>query len=116
QLTTDSAEDISEETAFTETENNVFDQEQLYRFVAQGMDLWHVPGMSVTVVSKDEVLFQQGFGQTATRDGLVVDEHTLFAAASTTKAMVVAGLLILQDEGKLSLDDPITTLLPEIQF
>jgi CubicO group peptidase (beta-lactamase class C family) len=95
---------------------NTFDQEHLYRFVAQGMDLWNVPGMAVAVVSKDQVLFQQGFGQTATRDGLPVDEHTLFAAASTTKAMVVAGLLMLQDEGKLKFSDPITKLLPEVQF
>lgn len=116
QLTTEAAEDVAEETAEAEAGKNAFDQEQLYRFVAQGMDLWHVPGMSVTVVSKDEVLFQQGFGQTATRDGLAVDEHTLFAAGSTTKAMVVAGLLMLQDEGKLSLNDPLTKLLPDIQF
>jgi CubicO group peptidase (beta-lactamase class C family) len=94
-----------------------FDNEQLYRFVAQGMDLWNVPGMAVTVVSKDQVLFQQGFGKTtAKRDGAAVDQHTLFAAASTTKAMVVAGLLMLQDEGKLSLSDPITRHLPELQF
>lgn len=102
--------------AAAEPNSNAFDQEQLHRFVAQGMDLWNVPGMAVTVVSKDRVLFQQGFGQTATRDGLSVDEHTLFAAASTTKAMVVAGLLILQDEGKLAFSDPITKLLPEVQF
>jgi len=100
----------------TEVAGDSVDQEQLYRFVAQGMDLWNVPGMAVTVVSKDQVLFQQGFGQTATRDGLPVDEHTLFAAASTTKAMVVAGLLMLQDEGKLALSDPITRHLPDLQF
>lgn len=93
-----------------------FDQEQLYRFVAHGMDLWNVPGMAVTVVNKDQVLFQQGFGKTARRDGAAVDEHTLFAAASTTKAMVVAGLLMLQEEGKLSFSDPITRHLPEVQF
>jgi len=96
---------------------NAFDQQELYRFVAQGMDLWNVPGMAVTVVSKDQVLFQQGFGKTATtRDSMAVDEHTLFAVASTTKAMVAAGLLMLQDEGKLSLSDPITQHLPELQF
>ncbi len=102
--------------AATEPEAAGFDQEQLYGFIRQGMELWNVPGMAVTVVSKDQVLFQQGFGQTALRDGLAVDEHTLFAAASTTKAMVVAGLLMLQEEGKLSLSDPIVKHLPEVQF
>ncbi len=113
QLTTDPS-DVA--LAADDVASNAFDQEQLVRFVAQGMDLWRVPGMAVTVVSKDQVLFEQGFGQTATRDGLAVDTHTLFAAASTTKAMVVAGILMLQDEGKLSLSDPITQHLPEVQF
>ncbi len=119
QLTADPVDDASAtdpEAGDPEALDHGFDQEQLFRFVQQGMDLWNVPGMAVTVVSKDQVLFQQGFGRTARRNGTAVDEHTLFAAASTTKAMVVAGLLMLQDEGKLSLNDPITRHLPELQF
>jgi CubicO group peptidase (beta-lactamase class C family) len=80
------------------------------------MRLWNVPGMSVAVVTQDEVLFQKGFGVTAVENGQPVDEHTLFAIASTTKAMVVAGILILVDEGTLSLDDPITKHIPELHF
>ena len=49
-----------------------------------------------------EVVFQKGFGKTAIENGTEVDEHTLFAIASTTKAMVVAGLLMLADEERLS--------------
>ena len=80
------------------------------------MELWHVPGMSVAVVSKDELVFQKGFGKTAIENGKEVDEHTLFAIASTTKAMVVAGILMLADEEKLSLDDPIIKHIPELHF
>jgi CubicO group peptidase (beta-lactamase class C family) len=84
--------------------------------IENGMELWHVPGMSVAVVSSDEVLYQQGFGETAIDEGQKVDEHTLFAIASTTKAMVVSGILMLVDEKKLSLDDPIVRYLPELHF
>jgi len=94
----------------------VEDSEPLSRFVESGMTLWQVPGMAVAVVSSDEVLFQQGFGTTALKDGVNVDQHTLFAIASTTKAMVVAGILMLVDEGKLSLDDPIVKYIPELHF
>jgi len=85
-------------------------------FTERGMELWQVPGMAVAVVSRDEVQFSRGFGTTALVDGQAVDEHTLFAIASTTKAMVVAGLLMLADEGKLSLDDPISKHIPELHF
>ena len=93
-----------------------FDAEHLSSFTKRGMELWHVPGMSVAVVTKDEVLFQQGFGVTAVDQGQAVDEHTLFAIASTTKAMVAAGILMLVDEDKLSLDDPVTRYIPELHF
>ena len=92
------------------------DADRLSAFTERGMELWHVPGMSVAVVTKDEVLFQKGFGSTAARDGRPVDEHTLFAIASTTKAMVVAGILMLVDEQKLTLDDPIIKHVPELHF
>ena len=92
------------------------DADRLSAFVERGMELWHVPGMSVAVVTKDEVLFQEGFGTSAVHDGKPVDEHTLFAIASTTKAMVAAGVLMLVDEEKLLLDDPIIKHIPELHF
>jgi CubicO group peptidase (beta-lactamase class C family) len=92
------------------------DAESLADFTLKGMELWHVPGMSVAVVSSDEVLFQQGFGKTAMTNGEAVDEHTLFAIASTTKAMLAAGILILAEENRLSLDDLVIKHLPELHF
>jgi CubicO group peptidase (beta-lactamase class C family) len=92
------------------------DSRHLSGFVESGMELWQVPGMAVSVVSGSEVLFQKGFGTTALHDGSKVDEHTQFAIASTTKAMVVAGILLLADQGKLSLDDPIAKHIPELHF
>lgn len=84
--------------------------------VKRGMELWHVPGMAIAVVDKESVKFQQGFGKTAIKKGKKVDQHTLFAIASTTKAMVVAGILMLADENKLSLDDLVIKHIPELHF
>ena len=93
-----------------------FDAEHLSAVTEQGMEMWHVPGMAVAVVSQDEVLLQKGFGKTAAENGQAVDEHTLFAIASTTKAMVVAGILMLVDDGKLSLDDSVIKHIPELHL
>lgn len=103
-------------TCFSVPANSTFDNESLSAFTERGMEFWHVPGMSVAVVNKDEVLFQQGFGKTATSKGKEVDEHTLFAIASTTKAMVVTGILMLVDAEKLSLDDLVIKHIPELHF
>jgi len=90
--------------------------EDLDSFIERGMELWHVPGMAVAVVSSDAIPFSRGFGQTAVSGGQPVDEHTLFALASLNKAMLVSGLLMLVDEGRLSLDEPITRYIPELHF
>ncbi len=95
---------------------DAIDEKDLVEFTNEGMELWHVPGMSVTIVSQDRVLFERGFGKTAIKNGKPVDQNTLFAIASTTKAMVVSGLLMLVDEGKLSLDDAIVKYIPELHF
>ena len=92
------------------------EEQALSAEVERGMQLWHVPGMAVAVVDRDDVKFQKGFGETAIDDGNAVDEHTLFAIASTTKAMVVAGLLMLADDGELELDDLVIKHIPELHF
>jgi CubicO group peptidase (beta-lactamase class C family) len=93
-----------------------FDNTRLEAVAEEGMAQWHVPGLALAVVSKDAVELQRGFGRTALIGGQPVDEHTLFAIASTTKAMVVSSILMLVDEKKLSLDDPVIKYLPELHF
>ncbi len=92
------------------------DTAELAAEVERGMALWHVPGMAVAVVSDEDVMFTRGFGKVGTGNATAVDEHTLFAIASTTKAMVVAALLMLADDGKLELDDRVTRHIPELRF
>ena len=91
------------------------DTERFTAIVEEGKKLWQVPGIAVALIEDGDVIFQRGFGKTAA-DGDIVDEHTLFSNASTTKAMVSAGILMLVDEGKLGLDDPVIEYLPELHF
>ena len=90
--------------------------EDLGTFIERGMELWHTPGAAAAVVTDEDVLFQRGLGTTSIEDGEAIDEHTGFAIASTTKAMVAMGVLMLVDDGHLSLDDPITKHIPELHF
>lgn len=84
--------------------------------VQRGIDLWQVPSLAVSVVTKNEIEFKKGFGKTAYKKGSSVDQHTLFGIMSTTKAMVAAGILILADQDKLNLDDLVTKYIPELHF
>jgi CubicO group peptidase (beta-lactamase class C family) len=77
---------------------------------------WHVPGVAIAVVKDDKVVLARGYGVRETGKPDPVDEHTLFAIASCTKAFTSAALAILVDEGKLRWDDKVTRYLPGFQL
>jgi CubicO group peptidase (beta-lactamase class C family) len=70
-----------------------------------------VPGFAIAIVKDDAVIFAKGYGVRKLGETTPVDEHTLFAIASNTKAFTAAALAALVDEGKLKWDDPVTKYL-----
>ncbi len=86
------------------------------RWVEQGVRDWRIPGLAVAVVKDDSVVFARGYGAHEVGGRTRVDTHTRFAIGSTTKAMTALALLMLQDEGKLRLDDPVIRYLPALQL
>ncbi|GAB3315248.1 serine hydrolase [Larkinella ripae] len=77
---------------------------------------WGVPGLAITVVKDNQVIFKKGYGLREIGKNDPVDTQTQFACASTTKAMTVALVGMLVDEGKLAWDDPVYQYLPELQL
>ncbi len=77
---------------------------------------WNVPGFAVGIVKDDKVVFVKGYGVRTLNKPEKVDENTLFAIASNSKAFTTASLAILVDEGKLDWDDKVTKYLPEFQM
>tara|TARA_B100000809_G_scaffold265966_1_gene326567 strand:+ start:2875 stop:4404 length:1530 start_codon:yes stop_codon:yes gene_type:complete len=73
---------------------------------------WNIPGMAVAIIKNDKVIYANGFGVRELGKSAKVDEKTLFAVGSTTKAMTVATLGMLVDEKKLSWNDRVIDMLP----
>jgi CubicO group peptidase (beta-lactamase class C family) len=72
-----------------------------------------VAGAVTVVVSKDKVLHLEtsGFADIAAKKPMTPD--TLFWIASMTKPITAVAVLMLQDEGKLNVADPVTKYIPE---
>lgn len=78
---------------------------------------WNVPGLAVAIVKDDKVIFAKGYGVRELGKPDKVDENTLFAIASNSKAFTTAALAILIDRGLISSwDDKVSTYLPEFQM
>jgi CubicO group peptidase (beta-lactamase class C family) len=73
---------------------------------------WRAPGIALAVVKDDEVVVAKGYGVRTIGEPAPVDEHTLFAIASTTKAFTAAALAMLVDAGRLGWDDRVVDRLP----
>ena len=77
---------------------------------------WKVPGFAIAIVKDDRVVFAKGYGVLELDKAPAVDENTLFAIASNSKAFTAAALAILVDEGKVKWDDKVTKYLPSFEL
>ncbi len=81
-------------------------------FVERGMRDWGIPGLAVSVVKDDRLVWARGFGVRRLGHPEPVDAHTLFNVASVSKAFNAAALGILVDEGRLQWDDRVIDHIP----
>jgi CubicO group peptidase (beta-lactamase class C family) len=86
------------------------------RYIAEARQAWDVPGLAVAIVKDGRTVHAKGYGVRDMTEGGAVDEHTLFAIASNTKAFTAATLAILVDEGRLHWDDRVQEHLPWFQL
>lgn len=79
----------------------------------EGITRNEIAGAVTLVVSKDRILHLEstGFADVAAKRPMSPD--TLFWIASMTKPITAAAILMLQDEGKLRVTDPVAKHLPE---
>ncbi len=77
---------------------------------------FQVPGAAVGLIVDDKVVMMRGYGLRDVEHELPVTENTQFPIASCTKAFTALLLTKLADEGKISLDDPISMYIPELHL
>lgn len=85
-------------------------------YVAKAVKEWEVPGFAIAIVKDDSVVFARGYGVRELGKPAPVNEHTLFAIGSTTKAMTAAALGMLVDEKKVEWDAPAKRYIPALEL
>ena len=85
-------------------------------YIQHAVQEWNIPGLAIAIVKDDAVIFSKGYGVTEIGKNYEVDEHTLFAVASNTKAFTATLLGMLVDEGKIQWDDRVIDYLPDFQM
>ncbi|KFI09018.1 hypothetical protein JN27_00745 [Massilia sp. BSC265] len=70
-----------------------------------------VPGLAVVVVKDGKIVREKGYGVANVELGVPVTPDTVFQVASTGKTFTAALVLLLEKDGKLKLDDPVSRYL-----
>ena len=76
----------------------------------------HIPGLALAVVVEGEVVLARGFGLADIEAERAVEADTIFAIGSTTKAFTATAIGMLQDDGVMDFDDPVTKYLPGFEL
>ena len=79
-----------------------------------GIDRGDVPGVVAMAATREGAVYQGAFGRRALPDGAPMTADTVFWIASMTKAITSTAAMQLVEQGRLSLDRPITEVLPEL--
>lgn len=72
----------------------------------------HLAGLSVCVRGTDGILFEHCWGVRDTAMTVPVDRDTMFGIASMSKSITALALCLLECEGRLSVDDPVSDWMP----
>ena len=72
----------------------------------------HIPGAAVAVVQNGKVVRMKGYGVATLEFNVPVTAETVFEIGSVSKQMTSAGIMLLVQDGKVSLDEKISKYLP----
>ena len=72
------------------------------------------PGCAAAVSLNGDVVFEKAFGLADLEHNVPNTPQTIFESGSVAKLFTAAALVLLQQDGKLSLDDPVRKYIPEL--
>src|SRR5438105_15815086 len=81
--------------------------EAINQFIEAQMRRQHIPGLSLAVVKDGKLLLTRGYGLADVELNVAATPQTVYQIQSITKMFVASSIMMLQREGKLSLDDEV---------
>ncbi|MGA0414359.1 MAG: serine hydrolase domain-containing protein [Flavobacteriaceae bacterium] len=74
-----------------------------------------LPGGVILVARNGKIAYHQAFGKSDRENNQAMTTDHIFRIASQTKALVSVGIMILQEEGRLLISDPLSKYIPEFK-
>ncbi len=85
-------------------------------YAEQARKDWGIPGMAISIVQGDKMIYARGFGMKKLGESDPVDENTIFQIGSTSKAFTAALVAMMIEEEKLGWKDKVIDYIPEFMM
>src|SRR5262245_11490162 len=70
------------------------------------------PGCALGVFREGKIIFSRGYGMADLNQGIAIAPNTVFYVASTSKQFTAMSTVLLAEQGRISLDDPVRKYIP----
>ena len=88
-------------------------QEQQFDDIASELFKADMPGASFLVAKNGKTIYRKAFGKSNLEHNIKMTADNVFELASISKQFTSVAILMLEEQGKLSLSDPITKFIPD---
>jgi CubicO group peptidase (beta-lactamase class C family) len=92
------------------------DRLKIEEFIDKQMEKGKIPGISLVVVQGDKTIYQKGLGYSDIKSQKPVTSKSLFELCSNSKAFTALGILNLQKNRQIKLDDPVIKYIPWLKM
>ena len=82
-------------------------------YIARAMKQFHLPGLALLVVRDGQVVKAAGYGFADIERKTPVTPETVFKIGSISKQLIATGVMLLVQDGRLTVDDPVTKYFPD---
>src|SRR5690242_2209574 len=90
------------------------DVNQIDSIIRRNVAEKQIVGVSVGIMQNGQIVFARGYGVANVASSAPVTPRTMFAIGSVTKQFTCSSLLMLQEQKKLSVDDPLSKYYPQL--
>ena len=87
---------------------------RLTRVTQEHVDAGRVPGAVILITRRGRIAYHEAFGFRDRDKGLQMARDSLFRIYSMTKPITTTAAMMLQEEGRLQISDPVSRTLPEL--
>ena len=92
--------------------HNYRNEEELIEFIELTMQTYLIPGVSISIVKDENIVWERYFGYADIDDQIAVGEDTMFILSSISKTITATALMQLWEQDLFELDDSINNYLP----